>query len=125
VGQIIYRLSGGKIFSYPEERDGFELPEKYRSEKDKPSRFGREERQDEGDRRASDSAETVVAQRSNSNSGEGKKNEKKNKDGEDEHIMVDWYSEDDPENPQNWYVPLFFPCSHSLSFLVVAAVANN
>lgn len=105
MGQIIYRLSGGKIFSYPEERDGFELPEKYRSEKDKPSRFGREERQDEGERRASDSAETVVAQRSNDdndNSGEGKKNEKK--DGEDDHITVDWYSEDDPENPQNWYV---------------------
>ena len=110
MGQIIYRLSGGKIFSYPEERDGFELPEKYRSEKDKPSRFGREERQDEGNRRASDSAETVVAQRSNDdndNSGEGKKNEKK--DGEDDHITVDWYSEDDPENPQNWYVSPLFP----------------
>jgi DHA1 family multidrug resistance protein-like MFS transporter len=122
VGQIIYRLSGGKIFSYPEERDGFDLPEKYRSEKDKPSRFGREERQDEGDRRASDSAETVVAQRSNDQSGEGKKNEKKNKDGEDDHIMVDWYSEDDPENPQNWYVS---PSFLKLSSLAVTVVADN
>jgi hypothetical protein len=79
-----------------------------------------EERQDEGDRRASDSAETVVAQRSNDQSGEGKKNEKK--DGEDDHIMVDWYSEDDPENPQNWYVS---PSFLKLSSLAVTVVADN
>ena len=108
---MIYRLSGGRVFSYPEERDGFELPEKYKQEKDKPSRFGREEAQEEGngneEGRASDSAETVVGDdqsrsgdnNDNNNNGE-KKGEKK-----DDTIMVDWYSEDDPENPQNWYVP--------------------
>jgi hypothetical protein len=32
---------------------------------------------------------------------EGESEEEKNK------IIVDWYEEDDPDNPQNWYVPLY------------------
>jgi len=112
VGQLIYRLSGGRIFSYPEERDGFELPEKYKQEKDKPSRFGREEAQEEGngtgEGRASDSAETVVGDdqsRSGDNNNDNNNNGEKKGEKKDDTIMVDWYSEDDPENPQNWYVP--------------------
>lgn len=133
---MIYRLSGRRIFSYPEERPGFELPEKYKQEKDKPSRFGREDAQEEGERRASDSAETVVGEsqsRSDENDQDKNKNKTKkdgekkdgdDKEGKDDTITVDWYSEDDPENPQNWYVSfdtsflsfptLSFPSTHSL-----------
>lgn len=115
MGQVLYNASGRRIFTYPEEKDGFELPEKYKQQKDKPSRFGEEQEQQEGqgggrgERRESD--ETVVGSRSRSNEeqSKGKDGEKKDgegkKDGEkDDTIMVDWYSEDDPENPQNWYV---------------------
>jgi len=30
IGQIIYRASGRRVFSYPEERDGFVIPDKYK-----------------------------------------------------------------------------------------------
>lgn len=40
VGQLIYAASRHRIFSYPEEKSGFEIPEKYRqSKQEKPSRF--------------------------------------------------------------------------------------
>ena len=40
VGQVIYAASRHRIFSYPEERPGFEIPEKYRQKSnEKPSRF--------------------------------------------------------------------------------------
>jgi DHA1 family multidrug resistance protein-like MFS transporter len=129
VGQVLYNISGRRIFSYPEEKDGFDLPEKYKVQKDKPSRFGEEQEREEGggERERRESDETAVGQstsRSNedqdqSRNGkdqnqkdgkekdgkEGKDGEKEGKDGKDDTIMVDWYSDDDPENPQNWYVP--------------------
>lgn len=64
------------------------------------------------------SSETVVGEgqeRSRSNDGEKNKkakDEEKGKDGEnkeDDHISVEWYGDNDPENPQNWYVPLVVP----------------
>jgi DHA1 family multidrug resistance protein-like MFS transporter len=119
VGQVLYNISGRRIFSYPEEKDGFDLPEKYRVQKDKPSRFGEEQAREEGggerERERRESDETAVGQsRSNedqSSNGkdiEGKDGKEKDgkdgegKDGKDDTIMVDWYSDDDPENPQNW-----------------------
>jgi hypothetical protein len=113
VGQLLYLASGRKIFTYPEERSDFELPEKYKEKKDKPSRFGEEqEREERPEGTQRHSSETVVGEGeealSRSNDGE-----KKNKDGEkkeDDHISVEWYGENDPENPQNWYVPRLRPC---------------
>jgi DHA1 family multidrug resistance protein-like MFS transporter len=124
VGQVLYNISGRRIFSYPEEKDGFDLPEKYKVQKDKPSRFGEEQEREEGggerERERRESDETAVGQsRSNEDQSKnakaeekdgknGKDGEKDGKDGDgkkDDTIMVDWYSDDDPENPQNWYVP--------------------
>ena len=128
MGQVLYNASGRRIFTYPEEKDGFELPEKYKQQKDKPSRFGEEQEQQEGqgggrgERRESD--ETVVGSRSRSNEEQNKeKKDGDKKDGEgkkegekDDTIMVEWYSEDDPENPQNWYVVYMSPFSFPLLF---------
>jgi hypothetical protein len=107
--------SGRKIFTYPEEKSDFELPEKYKqSKKDKPSRFGVEQEREEGQRPEGtqrNSSETVVGEPSRSRSNEGDKEkeksekDKENKDSdkeESDHIMVEWYGDNDPENPQNW-----------------------
>lgn len=109
--------SGRRVFSYPEERPGFELPEKYRqqSNKEKPSRFQNEQNEqnssndiqmaqdiDRPRQPSRNSDETVVGRQSESD-GQGKEKEK-GKDGKkgDDTIVVDWYGDDDPENPQNW-----------------------
>lgn len=106
--------SGRRIFSYPEERPGFQVPEKYRQrpQKEKPSRFQDEIRtaQDldrpQQDSRSSD--ETVVgdqepeASGSGAASGEGQKDAEGKEGKKDDTIVVGWYGEDDPENPQNW-----------------------
>jgi DHA1 family multidrug resistance protein-like MFS transporter len=135
VGQVLYNISGRRIFSYPEEKDGFDLPEKYRVQKDKPSRFGEEqEREEGGERERRESDETAVGQSTSRNedqSKNGKAGEKEGKDGKDgekdgkdgkekdETIMVDWYSDDDPENPQNWYVlPALLPKTSATATVV-------
>ena len=84
IGQIIYHASGRRLFRYQEEIEGFVIPERYvvhlehgRSPMTPSSTI---------------TNTTVVA-------GEG--------DGEKgKEVVVDWYGDDDPENPQNWYVHL-------------------
>jgi DHA1 family multidrug resistance protein-like MFS transporter len=87
IGQIIYHASGRRLFRYQEEIEGFVVPERYvlHSEVgrglDTPS--------------STITNTTAVADRAGNGDGE------KSKD-----IIVDWYGDDDPENPQNWYVHL-------------------
>jgi len=126
VGQILHAASGGKILPYAEERPGFEVPEKYKkrdpNEKN-PKRFPNEDPDEHGlseaarnvrrahlqERRSRGSEETVTGSgsgedRDNSGQGEGggegeeDEVEKAKKDA----IIVDWYGDDDPENPLNW-----------------------
>lgn len=89
IGQIIYRASGRRVFSYPEERDGFVIPDKYKpgyadeKKQSRQRRFSADELNGNGDgdsgnneatregveRRTSD--ETVVGQVSSRDSGSG------------------------------------------------------
>jgi DHA1 family multidrug resistance protein-like MFS transporter len=89
IGQIIYHASGRRLLRYQEEIEGFVVPQRYLLKEarglDTPS--------------STITNTTAVADRE----GEGEKGKE---------VVVDWYGDDDPENPQNWYVP-----SHSISRL--------
>jgi DHA1 family multidrug resistance protein-like MFS transporter len=92
VGQIVYHLSRRRIFQYPEEIEGFVVPEKYRlhtgTETDRP------DREDGEGEESRVSSRTAISPDPNTGP-----------EGGEKMIVVDWYGPDDPENPQNWYVP--------------------
>ncbi|KAL9029022.1 MAG: hypothetical protein Q9180_007080, partial [Flavoplaca navasiana] len=132
IGQLIRFITRNKVLQYPEEKPGFQLPESYNAalnssgaspSKEKPS-----------DSEASSTAEYNVPeppqtlQREKSNvpakarddleaTGDGLQIDRepslqrsksvplaptKTTDG---NILVDWYTSDDPANPQNWSNP--------------------
>lgn len=123
MGQLIYLGSGRKYLQYPEEKPGFEIPDKFKPKEkggrrsnsvnnrapngEKPKRSAQqgardasdsnEARPSEGERRSSD--ETIV-DREQGEEAQGENQE--GGEGEDDAVIVDWYGPDDPENPQNW-----------------------
>ncbi|KAK4686128.1 MFS transporter, DHA1 family, multidrug resistance protein, partial [Tremellales sp. Uapishka_1] len=115
-GLLIYRASGGKYFSYPEERPGFEVPEKYRRSGEKGEKRAsspkKKEQQSshnndgtsedaapgrEGPRRSSSQATRVEGE-----DVERGDDEPEAEDEKEDPNMVTWYGPDDPENPLNW-----------------------
>lgn len=112
VGQLVYHLSGRKVLKYPEEKAGFIVPQRYRTDKTPesssastrgatsgvPSRPQRLEGQDGGGG-DDDRVDGVLAVASSGDPEELG-------DDKEKVIVVGWYGDDDPENPQNWYVQL-------------------
>jgi DHA1 family multidrug resistance protein-like MFS transporter len=110
-------VSRNKLLQYAEEKPGFEVPEKYRPKSDEEKKQRRRsgvanDRQGQPPVRRSESGSTTNTavedeegenreQGEGEGEGEGDENDK-NKD----KILVEWYDENDQENPQNWYVPL-------------------
>jgi DHA1 family multidrug resistance protein-like MFS transporter len=87
IGQIIYHASGRRLFRYQEEIEGFVVPERYLPQ----------------DARGLDTPSSTITNTTAvaGDNGEG--------DGEKgKEVVVDWYGDDDPENPQNWYVSISF-----------------
>lgn len=122
IGQIIRYLSGNKYFQYPEERPDFELPEAYNTAlnssnlKEKPSNSDTDSNQPPIANRDPEAALTRTKSRESTRqwtpdranverelSLERTKSvpvvPTKTSDGT---ILVDWYTTDDPANPQNW-----------------------
>ena len=110
LGLIIRFLSGGKYFPCPEDLPNFECPLEYMnngveketealSAQDNPLNLrnvrhtisGSNENQAQGNGGVLDRSWPEAASASGSDVEKGK-----------EKILVDWYSEDDPGNPQNW-----------------------
>jgi DHA1 family multidrug resistance protein-like MFS transporter len=94
-GQIIHKLTGGKVLKYAEERPGFELPDKQ-----KPTRSRSGGRPGAGGERGSE--ETVTGSREDESEDQESEGQGEGKDSDS--IIVGWYGDDDPENPQNWWV---------------------
>jgi DHA1 family multidrug resistance protein-like MFS transporter len=103
-GQIIHNLTGGKLLKYAEERPGFELPDKYKpgysEKKQKPTRSRSGGRPGAGGERGSE--ETVTGSREDESEDQESEGQGEGKDSDS--IIVGWYGDDDPENPQNWWV---------------------
>lgn len=116
IGQIIRFITRNKYLQYPEEKPGFELPDAYRnvlegkpspSESDSnltpPSQDVEKEKSslEVPHRKDLETAESLEAE--NELALERTKTipiaPQKTSDG---YILVDWYSTDDPANPQNW-----------------------
>ena len=97
------------MLQHAEEKEGFEVPQKYLDQGEnekKRRRFGTndgEQGQERRDSGSGGSARTAVEGGDDSESlqqdGQGEEEGEK-----DDKIMADWYGDDDPENPQNWYV---------------------
>lgn len=131
-GQLVHFLSRGKIFPYPEEQPDFVLPEKYGgpstsatsisgatvNEKEelakKVDTEPQEQLQNDGQTKGLQDAHDIERQpsahsilpggdaltRAISSNRSIRIPEAENKDKD--IILVDWYSDTDPENPQNW-----------------------
>jgi DHA1 family multidrug resistance protein-like MFS transporter len=89
---LIYHVSGRRWFRYQEEIEGFIVPERYRLGAQVPHGNGL-------DTRTSTNTNTTAVGQGGAGL-EGKE--------EGEMVVVDWYGDDDPENPQNWYVLIVF-----------------
>ncbi|SDA02280.1 BZ3500_MvSof-1268-A1-R1_Chr7-3g09611 [Microbotryum saponariae] len=107
-GQIMYYLSGHRFLRHPEDEPDFKVPEKFLQDKDqqrgsdkvKRDQRSTSNRSQHPSTAHSDSEETIIEDRGSSrNRVDGSEEE-----GEDRNL-VDWYSEDDAENPLNWSVP--------------------
>ncbi|KAL7422081.1 GTPase-activating protein [Cryptotrichosporon argae] len=121
VGEVLYHASRGRIFSYPEERPDFVIPERYRardkatdgrgalagpgaqekSAKDGQGRRGAadDERRASGGRASASSQDTVVE---GGLEEDNVRAEQRRADDDEDPNLVTWYGPDDPENPQNW-----------------------
>ncbi|KAG5360911.1 Multidrug resistance protein 1 [Yarrowia sp. B02] len=107
--QIINFVSRGRLFSYPEERPGFEVPTEFWYGPQKPAHNGIEEGIEdafdgidvESNRGNHNAAPLETSDTSTVNNKEGLE---KNTDSEPESDIqyVGWYGPDDPENPKNW-----------------------
>lgn len=78
VGRTIYHLSGRKVFNYPEEQQDYVIPSKY---------LGKSEA----------TMENYVPE-----SSEETPSDVSSEATKTDYIVVDWESDDDPENPHNW-----------------------
>lgn len=106
-GQVIHAVSGGKVLPYAEERPGFQIPDKYKPGYQSEKKQTR--RPSPGEERASEETVTGRSDDQEEQNQEGDEEGGKKGKGENGEIIVDWYGPEDPENPQNWYVPQLFP----------------
>jgi DHA1 family multidrug resistance protein-like MFS transporter len=94
VGQCLRLLGGKHIIRYPEEHPNFELPAQYLQEKpatlDQPEKREPRTPSEIEDGRVSSEHTSQQITPTNSNT------------VEENHTLVTWYSDDDPDNPHNW-----------------------
>ena len=88
-GQIVRFVSSARYCRYPEELPEFVLPSKYDSSTHKASKVQTEDQND--DQKEKDDG-----------SGVDEALDRESKEHEGDVVIVDWYSEDDCENPHNW-----------------------
>lgn len=130
VGQIIYRVTKTKTSWYPEERDDWQVPEKYLKTKGKAAdSWKSEKRANQHQSLSRESSDTVVGEddsRETVASGEKIKKQQQKARSQDEDAaergndgqeseqkeedpnIVTWYGPNDSANPQNW--SLFKKC---------------
>jgi len=119
VGQFLNRVSHGKILPYPEERPGFVVPEHFLLRKGDNQQITEKNRQTtppssqttraptpEGTPRRGDSDCQTLTDATAQRIRDKLQHPQNNvlEEGKDRHL-VGWYSDDDPENPQNWSKP--------------------
>ena len=109
-GHAVRLLTGNKVLQYPEERPDFKLPPGYSTSESFPA--------PRGDGRSSRGVDPPPPRTSEGIQGQGHvdlEGALHNSESKKEHIhtidpsfskdgtvLVDWYSSDDPANPQNW-----------------------
>lgn len=107
LGQILYHLSHHKILPYPEEQPGFVAPAKYLASnanavlaEKKRSSLDSQQLEftiPESSPNSSQASQTDIekaADNANDNNNAGL--------SENDFIVVDWYDDNDQENPKNW-----------------------
>ncbi|CAK9437508.1 uncharacterized protein LODBEIA_P18860 [Lodderomyces beijingensis] len=127
VGQILYRLSGRKIFLHNDELPGYVIPEKYlvgsaaaKGEYQSPSR------PDSADEADVDADADVELKNQDKDSASTAANSQEALDKKDsEYIIVTWDGDDDPENPYNWSTGLKSLMAFQISFLTVSVYMGS
>jgi DHA1 family multidrug resistance protein-like MFS transporter len=103
---VIYTASGHRYCLAPEEKSDFNLPEKYRTEPKKEIPFGGTRRSDTNGLGPNETVDSTA----------GSRDRLVDQDGSD--IKVDWYGDDDRENPMNW-------CARSSSMYIQLTVIRS
>ncbi|CCG24622.1 hypothetical protein CORT_0F03980 [Candida orthopsilosis Co 90-125] len=149
VGQILYRISGRKIFLHRDELPDYVIPEKYLVNNDKQPEYEFPRGEDEGEENnnnnnnnnnndnidaADDSLNQDVGEKekqqdtktdSTSNSIETS-TESNSKDGsKSDYIIVTWDGDDDPDNPYNWPFYLKAIMAFQIAFLTVSVYMGS
>ncbi|KAM0792603.1 hypothetical protein ACM66B_005264 [Microbotryomycetes sp. NB124-2] len=117
-GQVVYQASGQRLFTHPEERDDFQVPQKYLPDNDKrrtsssSNGYSKGEKVGKGvegtsaDREAEEGrrheSATATNDDSNSDATAVHSRDGEQQDEEKDDNLVDWYGPDDKENPMNW-----------------------
>lgn len=107
MGALVNYLSSGRLLQHPEQRPDFVIPERYLQSS---NAFGKPRAQSDGGSTSDaptriPSSERVAGEKDADLEAHPEGLEKALETAENEigdHILVDWYGEDDPENPQNW-----------------------
>lgn len=112
---MIYHLSGRKVLKYTEERQGFVVPNRYRLDPETDLSLGPGGSSTRAPALSSEGGTDGVehdldGSRSSDLMGDEATtttavNSRDEVEREGKVIVVDWYGDDDPENPQNWSVP--------------------
>lgn len=99
-GQIVNHFSGRKILAYPEEKPGFVVPDKYLATPVlKNQKALHNEQVNLGMTIPESGAQSVET---DIDLEKGSPQEEAETPTAHKYIIVDWYSDNDPENPQNW-----------------------
>lgn len=101
-GRVIYHVSGRKLFNYEEEDPNYIVPTKYLGKEERIENDSLNNKKVEAD---GDATSNVDASSTSSASSIDSSARSSETISTDDHILVDWEGEDDPENPLNWPLP--------------------
>ncbi|KAI5969215.1 FLR1 [Candida margitis] len=139
VGQILYRLSGRKIFLHRDELPDYVIPEKYLVNNDKKPEyeFPSEERGEENNNN-SDNIDNIVANDAADDENKEKqqdvntdsasdtsKTSTATPDPKSDYIIVTWDGDDDPDNPYNWPFYIKAIMAFQIAFLTVSVYMGS
>ncbi|KAI3406878.2 FLR1 [Candida oxycetoniae] len=124
VGQILYRLSGRKIFLHRDELPDYVIPEKYLvTEKqlyETTQTSVNSEKEDSKDVSSSSDSTVLNSPAPAPAAAAAAASESKDSPKNDDYIIVTWDGDDDPENPYNWSFGLKAIMAFQISFLTVS-----
>lgn len=133
VGGLINTISHGRFLPFPDQREDFQIPERYLSTTPSPQASKHPSRSSSRVEHSNLSRglpplaghdEKTLSSDSAAEHSPPSKDSQQNKGADTtEYVLVDWYGEDDPENPRNWSLRKRIFVTAQIAFLTYAFVS--